>query len=84
MAKTRGKKKNRKNRLMSRDKVCVFCKENKSYDWTDYEKLLEFLSPRSRILSRSVTGVCVKHQKKLTESIKRARHLALLPFITES
>ncbi|HAP37339.1 30S ribosomal protein S18 [Candidatus Shapirobacteria bacterium RIFOXYD1_FULL_38_32] len=83
MAKTRGRKKNRKNRLMSRDKVCVFCKEKKLYNWSDQEKLVEFLSPRSRILSRSVTGVCVKHQKMLTESIKRARHLALLPFVTK-
>lgn len=64
-------------------KNCIFCKENKNPDFMETEFLKKFLSERGKILSASKTGVCTKHQKKITLSVKRARHLALLPFMVQ-
>lgn len=66
----------------TREKICVFCRDKNEPKWNDYEALRGFLSARGRILSRSISFVCVKHQRKLAQAIKQARHLALLPFIT--
>lgn len=66
--------------LKGRGKECFWCKSKKEPQWEDYEKLREFLSPRGRILASPVTGVCMKHQRQMALAIKRARHLALLPF----
>lgn len=82
------KKNTRRESLMiakrkGKEKKCFFC-ENKSLpQWTDYEKMREYLSPRGRILGGQFTGICVKHQRKLVKAIKQARHLALLPFLTQ-
>ena len=65
-------------------KVCAFCAEK--VEWIDYKdgaKLRKFVSERSKILPRRVTGTCAKHQREVTEAIKRARHMALLPFISD-
>jgi len=62
-------------------KNCLFCQEKKRPEWRQSSQLAKFLSPRGRILSRSMTGLCAKHQKQLTLAIKHARHLALLPFV---
>ncbi len=62
-------------------KNCSFCKEDKTPDFMEVEGLTRFLSERGKILSSSKTGICTKHQKKITIAVKRARHLALLPFI---
>ena len=67
-----------------RGKECLWCKEKKSPVWQDYEKMKDFLSVRSRILSAPITGVCMKHQRQLASAIKQARHLGLLPFTTKS
>lgn len=75
-------KKTKRKIIIPRSRVCSFCKSKTIPMWEDYEKLGEFLSPRSRILSSQLTGVCGRHQRKLATSIKQARHLALLPFIT--
>lgn len=66
-----------------REKGCSYCKTNTSPSWMDYEKMREFLSPRSRIIAAQFSGVCSKHQRKLSRAIKQARHLALLPFTTQ-
>jgi len=67
-----------------RRKVCAFCADKADFiDYKDVAKLRRFLSERSKILPRRMTGVCAKHQRELTESIKRARIIALLPYITE-
>lgn len=60
---------------------CVLCKDKVIVDYKKYQVLEKFLTDRKKILGRSRTGVCSKHQKKLTQAIKRARHLALLPFV---
>ena len=62
-------------------KVCTFCVEKAtSIDYKDVAKLRKFLSERSKILPRRITGTCAKHQRQLTVAIKRARVMALLPF----
>ena len=67
-----------------RKKVCVFCEEKvEKIDYQDVARLRKFTSERAKILPRRVTGTCAKHQRELTEAIKRARHVALLPFISD-
>ena len=65
-------------------KVCAFCVEKAtSIDYKDVAKLRKFLSERSKILPRRITGTCAKHQRQLTTAIKKARHIALVPFTTD-
>ena len=52
-------------------------------DYKDVAKLKRYMSERGKILPRRMTGTCAKHQRQLTEAIKRARHVALLPFTAE-
>ena len=67
-----------------RRKVCQFCVDKCEYiDYKDAAKLRRFISERSKILPRRTTGTCAMHQRQLTEAIKRARQIALLPFVTE-
>ena len=67
-----------------RRKVCTFCVEKAEYiDYKDVNKLRKFTSERSKILPRRVTGTCARHQRELTMAIKRARHIALLPFSSD-
>ena len=64
-----------------RKKVCTFCVDRVEYiDYKDVARLRRFISERAKILPRRVTGTCALHQRELTTAIKRARHLALLPF----
>lgn len=73
----------KKKRQQETRRDCYFCKtESKPY-WRDYDQLKNYLSGRSRILSRSKTGVCARHQRRLAQAIKRARHLGLLPYVTK-
>ncbi|MBR2100636.1 MAG: 30S ribosomal protein S18 [Eubacterium sp.] len=68
----------------SRRKVCQFCVDKvEVIDYKDVAKLRKFVSERSKILPRRVTGTCAKHQRELTTAIKRARHLALLPYTSD-
>ena len=67
-----------------RRKVCNFCVDKvESIDYKDIAKLKRFMSERGKILPRRMTGTCAKHQRQLTEAIKRARHIAFVPFTTE-
>lgn len=67
-----------------RKKVCSFCVDKvENIDYKDVARLRKFISEREKILPRRVTGTCARHQRALTVSIKRARHLALLPFISD-
>ena len=66
-----------------RKKVCQFCVDKcECIDYKDAAKLRRFISERSKILPRRTTGTCAMHQRQLTEAIKRARQIALLPFVT--
>ena len=67
-----------------RKKVCVFCAEkNAVIDYKDVNKLKRYISERGKILPRRITGNCAKHQRALTVAIKRARHIALMPYVME-
>ena len=67
-----------------RRKVCNFCVDKIAHiDYKDTVRLRRYLSERSKILPRRMTGICAAHQRQLTVAIKRARHIALLPYITE-
>ncbi len=71
-------------RSRKRRKVCSFCVDRVDHiDYKDSVKLRRFLSERSKILPRRMTGTCAAHQRQLTEAIKQARHIALLPFVTD-
>ncbi|WP_026487123.1 30S ribosomal protein S18 [Caldanaerobius polysaccharolyticus] len=73
------KKRNRKKK-----KVCSFCEDKiEVVDYKDINRLRKYMSERAKILPRRITGNCAKHQRQLTTAIKRARHIALLPFTTE-
>ena len=75
---------NAKGPRKSRRKVCQFCVEKADeIDYKDVAKLRKFVSERSKILPRRVTGTCARHQRELTVAIKRARHLALLPYTAD-
>lgn len=63
-------------------KNCKFCKEGKEPEFKDVGTLSAYMSERGRILGKDRTGVCAKHQRRLTQEIKRARHVALLPFVS--
>ena len=70
--------------IRRRKKVCVFCAEkNAEIDYKDPNKLQRYISERGKILPRRITGNCAKHQRALTVAIKRARHVALIPYVVE-
>ena len=65
----------------SRKKVCSFCMEKaETIDYKDTAKLRKYITERGKIVPRRVTGTCAEHQRALTTAIKRARHVALLPY----
>lgn len=67
-----------------RRRVCTFCADKvKLIDYKDVPRLRRYLSDRARIEPRRKTGTCAKHQRMLTTALKRARHMALLPFTAE-
>jgi small subunit ribosomal protein S18 len=62
-------------------KVCSFCVERiEEIDYKEVARLRRFISERGKILPRRVTGTCARHQRRLTIALKRARHIALLPY----
>ncbi len=64
-----------------RKKVCAFCADKVDHiDYKDVIKLRKYITERGKILPRRISGNCAKHQRRVTESIKRARHIALLPY----
>ena len=68
-----------------RKNVCAFCsdKEHDYIDYKDTNKLKRYMSERGKILPRRITGNCAKHQRALTVAIKRARHIALMPYVQD-
>jgi len=68
-----------------RKKVCAFCadKNNAGIDYKDVNKLKRYVSERGKILPRRITGNCAKHQRALTVAVKRARHVALMPYVQD-
>ena len=73
----------RRGGMRRRKKVCVFCGKDNVIDYKDVNKLKRYISERGKILPRRITGNCAKHQRAITAAIKRARHVALMPYIAE-
>jgi len=66
-------------------RICKFCETNEVYiDFKNEKRLQKFITEQGKIIPRRITGTCAKHQRMLTKAIKRARHLALLPFVNEA
>ncbi|MCS7171532.1 MAG: 30S ribosomal protein S18 [Aquificaceae bacterium] len=65
----------------SAKKNCPFCDAKKEPSYKNYEELKRFITERGKIIGRRQTGMCAKHQRMLAKEIKRARQLALLPYL---
>lgn len=78
------KKTNKKRRKVIVEAVarnCPFCKGKMEPDYKQYEVLAKYMNERAKLLGKDRTGLCAKHQRHISVAIKRARHLALLPFV---
>lgn len=74
----------RRRPMRRRKKVCAFCgEEEKAIDFKDVATLKKYVSERGKIFPRRITGNCAKHQRAITVAIKRARHVALMPYTVE-
>lgn len=79
-----GKREGGKPRYTPRRRVCAFCVDKiEDIDYKDVARLRRFLSDRGKVEPRRKTGTCARHQRVLSIAIKRARHLALLPYTAE-
>jgi len=79
-----GAKDGGKRYFFRRRKVCKFCADKIDYvDYKDVKLISQFVPERGKILPRRMFGTCAEHQRKLTEAIKRARHIALLPYAAD-
>jgi small subunit ribosomal protein S18 len=68
----------------ARRKACAFCIDKVTdIDYKDVARLRKFISERAKIQPRRITGTCAKHQRQLTTAIKRARHIAILPYSSD-
>ncbi|MBO5852450.1 MAG: 30S ribosomal protein S18 [Clostridia bacterium] len=75
---------NRPMRRKPHKKVCHFCVDRvETIDYKDIARLRKFISERAKILPRRATGTCAAHQRELTSAIKRARQVALLPYVND-
>lgn len=78
----RGSRSPRRN-IPEKAKVCFFCQNKVEPDYKEIETLKRFVTDRGKIASPDYSGVCSRHQRRLAKQIKRARFLALLPFLTQ-
>ncbi|MDR2110483.1 MAG: 30S ribosomal protein S18 [Spirochaetaceae bacterium] len=72
-----------KGKIYFKKKVCKFCTQKLRIDYKDADVLRRFITERGKILPRRITGTCAKHQRALAAAIKRARIIALLPFVAD-
>lgn len=78
----KGKKNQRRRRIIIKNLKCSLCESGiKDLSYKDVYRLKKFTTARGRILPKKRTGACADHQRKISESIKLARHVALLPFV---
>ena len=82
--KKKRKTRNKDNDRFFRKKACQFCSDKaEKIDYKDITKLKKYITERGKILPCRITGTCAKHQRKLAIAIKRARYIALMPFVGE-
>lgn len=72
-----------KGKVFFKKKICRFCTQKLKIDYKDADMLRKFITERGKILPRRITGTCAKHQRFLAKAIKRARIIALLPFVAD-
>lgn len=72
----------KKKRILVRNRKCTFCDNGMVPDYKDVETLKRLMSERAKILGGDISGVCSKHQRRVAVAVKRARHLATLPFVS--
>ena len=72
-----------KGKVFFKKKVCKFCIQKLKIDYKDADTLRRFITERGKILPRRITGTCAKHQRAVALAVKRARIIALLPFVAE-
>ena len=77
------KKESRRDAILRRPAVCPYCQNKTTPTYKNWEELSKLVSDRGKILSRSRTGICAKHQRRFSQAVKRARHLSLLPFFVK-
>jgi small subunit ribosomal protein S18 len=84
MSRGYGARKRRRKSFFQRKKVCRFCADKiDTVDYKDVKFLQQYIVDRAKILPRRISGNCAKHQRIVQQAIKRARHIALLPFVSE-
>ncbi len=72
----------KKKRVFHRRKICRFCADTSMViNYKDVKSLRHFTTERGKIIPRRISGTCAKHQRSLTQAIKRARTIALLPYV---
>ena len=70
--------------MLKKKRICRFCEGGVNYiDFKDDKKLNRFTTEQGKIIPRRTSGTCAKHQRQLVRAIKRARHLAIIPYIAE-
>jgi len=74
---------NGKGKTFFKKKVCRFCANKSKIDYKEADVLRRFMTERGKILPRRITGTCAKHQRELTNAIKRGRAICLLPFVAD-
>ena len=80
----RKKAASRRRKRFLRKKICRFCADRATLiDYKDVRRLRNLITERGKIIPRRISGNCARHQRQLTIAIKRARHLALMPFVVE-
>ncbi|MGC9002642.1 MAG: 30S ribosomal protein S18 [Dictyoglomus sp.] len=68
----------------SKKKYCIFCSEKIDYiDYKNVERLKRFMTEKGKIIPRRISGNCARHQRQLSTAIKRARYMALLPYVVK-
>jgi small subunit ribosomal protein S18 len=70
--------------ILKKKRICRFCEDRAQYiDFRDEKKIMRFTTEQGKIIPRRTSGTCAKHQRLLVKAIKRARHLALIPYVAE-
>jgi len=78
-------RKERDTQTPRKKRTCRFCDAKEVYiDYKDEKRLQRFVTEQGKIIPKRITGTCAKHQRQLVQAIKRARHLALLPFVSDT
>jgi small subunit ribosomal protein S18 len=70
--------------MLKKRRICRFCEEKELFvDYKDDKRLMRFTTEQGKIIPRRTSGTCARHQRMLTTAIKRARHLALVPYVAD-